>query len=69
MAGRAGTGLLTGVLDIDTGIEQRITSAVPEVRAIQAHASQVEGMVHVFGEDGLRQAMAVECFRLVAAKG
>lgn len=55
----------------ELGIDYTLPPDILElkVRAIQAHESQVEGMVHVFGEDGLRQAMAVECFRLVAAKG
>lgn len=35
--------------------------------AIQAHESQVEGLLHVFG-DGMRDWMAVEYFRLAAVK-
>lgn len=37
-------------------------------RAIQAHESQVEGLVGVFG-DHMREWMAVEYFRLAAEKG
>jgi len=37
-------------------------------RAIQAHESQVEGLVSVFG-DHMREWMAVEYFRLAAEKG
>jgi LmbE family N-acetylglucosaminyl deacetylase len=37
-------------------------------RAIQAHESQVEGLVEVFG-DRMREWMAVEYFRLAAEKG
>jgi hypothetical protein len=36
--------------------------------AIQAHESQVEGLVQVFG-DHMRSWMAVEYFRLAAEKG
>lgn len=36
--------------------------------AIQAHESQVEGLVHVFG-DRMREWMAEETFRLAAVKG
>lgn len=39
-----------------------------KLRAIQEHVSQVEGMVHAFGEDIFRQAMAEEYFRLGAVK-
>ncbi len=35
-----------------------------KIQAIQAHVSQVEGLVHVFGADGLRDAMKEEAFRL-----
>ena len=37
-------------------------------RAIQAHESQVEGLVEVFG-DRMREWMATEYFRLAAEKG
>ncbi len=39
-----------------------------KLQAIQAHVSQVEGMVQAFGEDIFRRAMAEETFRLVAVK-
>ena len=37
-------------------------------QAIQAHESQVEGLVEVFG-DHMREWMAVEYFRLADEKG
>ena len=37
------------------------------MEAIQAHESQVEGLVQVFG-DHMREWMAVEYFRLAAEK-
>lgn len=39
-----------------------------KVKAIQEHASQVEGLLHVFGEDGFRSFMAEEYFRLVEVR-
>jgi LmbE family N-acetylglucosaminyl deacetylase len=36
--------------------------------AISAHESQVEGLIHVFGREGLMQALGVENFRLGAVK-
>jgi LmbE family N-acetylglucosaminyl deacetylase len=39
-----------------------------KLRAIEEHASQVEGMVEAFGEDFFRRAMAEESFRLVEEK-
>jgi LmbE family N-acetylglucosaminyl deacetylase len=40
-----------------------------KIRAIQAHESQVEGLVHVFGAEGLREAMKEEGFRLAEVSG
>lgn len=39
-----------------------------KLRAISAHESQVEGLLHVFGEDGFQSFMAEECYRLGAEK-
>jgi LmbE family N-acetylglucosaminyl deacetylase len=39
-----------------------------KVRAIREHASQVEGLLHVFGEDGFSRVMAGEFYRLVETK-
>jgi LmbE family N-acetylglucosaminyl deacetylase len=39
-----------------------------KLKAIQEHVSQVEGMVHAFGEDIFREAMGEEYFRLAAVK-
>jgi len=39
-----------------------------KLRAIEAHVSQVEGMLNAFGEDFFRQAHREEFFRLVATK-
>jgi LmbE family N-acetylglucosaminyl deacetylase len=39
-----------------------------KVRAIEAHVSQVEGLMEVFGEDGMREAMGVESFRLAEVR-
>lgn len=39
-----------------------------KLRAIQEHVSQLGGMVHAFGEDIFRRAMAEEYFRLAAVK-
>ena len=35
-----------------------------KLHAIEAHVSQIEGLLEVFGEDGLRRFMAEEYFRL-----
>ncbi len=40
-----------------------------KLEAIQAHVSQLEGMIAAFGEDIFREAMRGEYFRLGAAKG
>jgi LmbE family N-acetylglucosaminyl deacetylase len=39
-----------------------------KLRAIEAHVSQVEGMVNAFGEDIFRRAMREEYFRLAATR-
>ncbi|MFN2543018.1 MAG: PIG-L deacetylase family protein [Actinomycetota bacterium] len=39
-----------------------------KLRAIEAHVSQVEGMLNAFGEDFFREAHREEYFRLVATK-
>ncbi len=39
-----------------------------KLRAIEAHVSQVEGMLNAFGQDFFREAHKEEFFRLVAAK-
>ena len=39
-----------------------------KIRAIEEHASQVEGMVEAFGEDFFKRAMAEESFRLAEEK-
>ena len=39
-----------------------------KVRAIEAHESQIEGLLHVFGEEGFKLFMAEEYFRLAAVK-
>lgn len=54
----------------ELGIDYVLPSDILELKlqAIQAHASQVEGMVQAFGEDIFRRAMAEEAFRLVAVK-
>lgn len=36
--------------------------------AIKAHESQIEGLLHVFGDDGFRSFMANEYFRLAAVR-
>jgi LmbE family N-acetylglucosaminyl deacetylase len=40
-----------------------------KVEAIEAHESQIEGLLEVFGEDGFKAFMAEEYFRLAAVKG
>jgi LmbE family N-acetylglucosaminyl deacetylase len=40
-----------------------------KIEALAAHESQLEGLLEVFGEGGLRQAMGEEYFRLVDIKG
>jgi LmbE family N-acetylglucosaminyl deacetylase len=37
-----------------------------KLRAIEAHESQVEGMLNAFGPDFFREAFMEECFRLAA---
>lgn len=39
-----------------------------KLRAIEAHTSQVEGMLNAFGEDFFRAGMKAEFFRLAATK-
>jgi LmbE family N-acetylglucosaminyl deacetylase len=39
-----------------------------KVKAIEAHESQIEGLLEVFGEEGFRAFMAEEFFRLAAVK-
>lgn len=39
-----------------------------KVKAIQEHASQIEALLHVFGEEGFRAFMAEETFALAEAK-
>jgi LmbE family N-acetylglucosaminyl deacetylase len=39
-----------------------------KVKAIQEHASQIEGLLHVFGEEGFRLFMAEETYRLAEVK-
>ena len=39
-----------------------------KVKAIEAHESQIEGLLHVFGEEGFKLFMAEEYFRLAAVK-
>jgi len=48
------------VLD-ERGLERK-------VNAIQQHASQIEGLLHVFGEEGFRRFMAEEYYRLAQVK-
>ncbi len=54
----------------ELGIEYALPPDILELKlqAIQAHVSQVEGMVQAFGEDIFRRAMAEETFRLLAVK-
>lgn len=65
---------LPGTPPIVSPHELAIDYALPDevlelkFRAIQAHESQVEGLVEVFG-DRMREWMAVEYFRLAAEKG
>ncbi len=51
------------------GIDYELPPDVLDVKfdAIKAHESQVEGLVHVFG-DRMREWMALEAFRLAAVK-
>lgn len=39
-----------------------------KVKSIQEHASQIEALLHVFGEEGFRRFMAEETFRLAEVK-
>ena len=39
-----------------------------KVNAIQQHASQIEGLLLVFGEEGFRRFMAEEYYRLAQVK-
>ena len=39
-----------------------------KVKAIQEHASQIEGLLHVLGEDGFRRFMAEEYYALAEVK-
>jgi hypothetical protein len=53
----------------ELAIDYRLPPDVLDLKfeAIKAHESQVEGLVHVFG-DRMREWMAVESFRLAAQK-
>jgi LmbE family N-acetylglucosaminyl deacetylase len=64
---RPGTPPLTPVGEL--AIDYRLPPDVLDLKfeAIKAHESQVEGLVHVFG-DRMREWMAVESFRLAAQK-
>jgi LmbE family N-acetylglucosaminyl deacetylase len=65
---RPGTPPVTprGKLGIDFPLPPELLEL--KLRAIEAHVSQVEGMVNAFGEDIFRRAMKDEYFRLAAAK-
>jgi LmbE family N-acetylglucosaminyl deacetylase len=39
-----------------------------KLKAISAHASQVEGLIYVFGDEGFKRAFAEESFRLAEVK-
>ena len=39
-----------------------------KLEAIKCHESQIEALLHVFGDDGFREFMSAEYFRLVAEK-
>jgi LmbE family N-acetylglucosaminyl deacetylase len=49
-------------LDIDFGLSPELLDL--KLRAIEAHVSQVEGMLNAFGQDFFREAHKVEFFRL-----
>jgi LmbE family N-acetylglucosaminyl deacetylase len=55
----------------ELGIEFDLPPDILELklRAIQEHVSQVEGMVHAFGEDIFRDAMRGEYFLLASVRG
>jgi LmbE family N-acetylglucosaminyl deacetylase len=53
-------------LGIDFVLEDGLADL--KMDALAAHESQLEGLFEVFGHDGLRPAMARECFRLVGVK-
>lgn len=40
-----------------------------KLTAIKCHESQIEGLLEVFGDDGFREFMAAEYYRLAAEKG
>jgi hypothetical protein len=51
-------------LDIDFPLTSELLEL--KLRAIEAHVSQVEGMLNAFGEDFFREAHKAEFFRLAA---
>jgi LmbE family N-acetylglucosaminyl deacetylase len=54
----------------ELGIAYRVEGEELErkLKAIQAHASQIEGLLEVFGEDGFRSFMGEENYALAAVK-
>ncbi|MBI3648373.1 MAG: hypothetical protein HY240_06460 [Actinobacteria bacterium] len=53
-------------LGISYGLSERELER--KVKAIQEHASQIEGLLQVFGEAGFRRFMAEENYRLAEVK-
>jgi LmbE family N-acetylglucosaminyl deacetylase len=54
----------------EMGIDLPLTDELLDLKieSIQAHESQIEGLLHVFGTDGLRRFMRNECFRRAEVK-
>jgi LmbE family N-acetylglucosaminyl deacetylase len=65
---RPGTPPLTPIEEIEIVFELPVDLLGLKLEAIKAHESQIEGLLHVFGDDGFREFMATEYFRLAAVK-
>jgi LmbE family N-acetylglucosaminyl deacetylase len=66
---RPGTPPVTPRDDIAVVLELTPEQLELKLEAIKCHESQIEGLLHVFGDDGFREFMAAEYFRLAAEQG
>jgi LmbE family N-acetylglucosaminyl deacetylase len=66
---RPGTPPVTPRDDIAVVLELTPEQLDLKLEAIKCHESQIEGLLQVFGDDGFREFMAAEYFRLAAEQG
>ncbi len=65
---RPGTPPMTPRAEIDIDFVLPPDVLERKLAAIKAHESQIEALLHVFGDEGFRMFMAAEFFRLAAVK-